>query len=153
MNRPSSVPWPPLLLLASTLAAFLTQRILPLSWPGLNDWPAQAVGLGFGIAGVALITSAILTLRRHNTTVMPHKASDTLVITGPYQRLRNPIYLGDVFLLFALAEITKNIWFVIFAIVFAVAVTYLAILPEEAHLEARFGDAYRDYKEKTRRWI
>ena len=52
-----------------------------------------------------------------------------------------------------LAEVTKNIWFVILGLGFAVAVTWLSILPEERHLEARFGDDYRAYKDKTRRWI
>jgi protein-S-isoprenylcysteine O-methyltransferase Ste14 len=42
---------------------------------------------------------------------------------------------------------------VILALPFAVLVTWLAILPEERHLEERFGDAYRDYKARTRRWI
>ena len=51
------------------------------------------------------------------------------------------------------AELTKNIWFVVLAAVFAVLVTWLAILPEERHLEARFGDEFRNYKARTRRWI
>jgi protein-S-isoprenylcysteine O-methyltransferase Ste14 len=42
---------------------------------------------------------------------------------------------------------------VILAPVFAVLMTWLAILPEERHLEAKFGDAYRAYKARTRRWI
>ena len=42
---------------------------------------------------------------------------------------------------------------VIAAAVFAALVTWLAILPEERHLEKRFGDAYRYYKSKSRRWI
>ena len=48
---------------------------------------------------------------------------------------------------------THNIWFAILAIPYIPLVTWLAILPEERHLEARFGDAWRDYKARTRRWI
>jgi protein-S-isoprenylcysteine O-methyltransferase Ste14 len=48
---------------------------------------------------------------------------------------------------------TKNIWFAILALLYAALVTWLAILPEERHLEAKFGDAYRAYKATTRRWI
>jgi protein-S-isoprenylcysteine O-methyltransferase Ste14 len=36
---------------------------------------------------------------------------------------------------------------------FAAAVLALSILPEERHLEARFGEDYLDYKERTRRWF
>lgn len=84
---------------------------------------------------------------------MPNQRSDHLVTIGPYAFRRNPIYLGEVFVMFGLAEVTSNIWFVIAGLVFAVAVTWLAILPEERHLEARFGAAWIEYKEKTRRWI
>jgi protein-S-isoprenylcysteine O-methyltransferase Ste14 len=52
-----------------------------------------------------------------------------------------------------LAELAKNVWIAVLAIPFAILVTWLAILPEEVHLEARFGDAFRDYKARTRRWI
>jgi protein-S-isoprenylcysteine O-methyltransferase Ste14 len=58
-----------------------------------------------------------------------------------------------VLLLLGAAELTKNVWFVILAPLFAALVTWLAILPEERHLEAKFGDAYRAYKASTRRWI
>jgi protein-S-isoprenylcysteine O-methyltransferase Ste14 len=37
--------------------------------------------------------------------------------------------------------------------VFALAILQLAILPEERHLEARFGKEYLDYKARTRRWF
>jgi len=51
------------------------------------------------------------------------------------------------------AEITKSIWFVAAALIFGVLVTILQIMPEERHLERQFGDAYLDYKARTRRWI
>ena len=39
------------------------------------------------------------------------------------------------------------------AIAFVFLVTWLAILPEERHLEARFGEDYLAYKNRTRRWF
>ena len=95
----------------------------------------------------------MFTLRKHGTTLLPDGSATALVTDGPYWRFRNPIYLGEVLLLFAAAEISKSIWFVVAGLAFAVLVTVLQIIPEERHLEARFGDAYRDYKARTRRWI
>lgn len=152
-DRPTAFPWPPVLLILCAVGAWLFGRWSPLPWPGIDDSAAQIVGYSFGVIGMALIAWGIITLRRHNTTFQPHQGSTNLVTTGPFSVLRNPIYLGDVFVFFGIAEVTKNIWFVMFGVVFALAVTWLAIRPEEAHLEARFGDAYRDYKAKTRRWI
>ena len=152
-ERPSYIPWPPILLVAAVVAAMLLARIYPLSWPGLNDTAAQAVGLSIGIGGIVLMAWSVWTLRRAKTTVLPNQGADTLVTTGPYKRFRNPIYIADVMLLLGMAELTKNIWFVIGAAIFVILVTWLAILPEERHLEARFGDEYTDYKQKSRRWL
>lgn len=152
-ERPSRIPWPPILLVGVLAGAVVLERVWPLPWPGLDDPPARVVGLGLGLAGVILLIVSILTLRRHGTTVLPDAGTAVLVTSGPYRRLRNPIYLANCLILLGLAELTKNIWFVFAAVVFAVLVTWLAILPEEHHLERRFGEAYLGYKAKTRRWI
>lgn len=152
-ERANSFPWPPVLFVLAIAAAWAMGRASPLGWPGIDDLGARVVGIGFGIAGVVLITTAILALRRHKTTVMPHGKSSTLVTSGPFGFFRNPIYLGEVLILLTLAELTKNVWFVAAAAAFALAVTLLQILPEERHLESLFGEAYRDYKRHTRRWI
>jgi len=152
-DRPTRIPWPPLLIAAIVLAAVALGELVALPWPGLDDFPARAVGIGLGVLGAALMLWAAFTLWRHDTTVMPHRGSSALVTSGPFRWLRNPIYLGDVLIFLAAGEITKNIWFVLLAPVFAGLVTWLAILPEERYLEAKFGDAYRAYKARTRRWI
>lgn len=146
-------PWPPVLLAATVAAALIAGRVWPLPWPGLDDLPAHVIGLTLGLGGVALAVWAIATLRRHDTTAMPHAGTTTLVTSGPFAYRRNPIYLADCLILLGAAELTKNIWFVVFAAAFAVLVTWLAILPEERHLEERFGRDYLDYKSRTRRWI
>ena len=152
-SRPSDIPWPPLLLLTALVAAWLLGRAWPLPWPGLDDLPARVIGYGVGLAGIALAAWAIVTLARAGTTVRPDRGSDTLVTTGPYARWRNPIYLADAMILLGLAELSHNIWLAILTPVFAAAVTWLAILPEERHLETRFGDAYLAYKTRARRWL
>jgi len=149
---PSRVPWPPLLIAGVVVAAVTLGRWWPLTWPGIDDTIARAIGIGLGVAGVALLVWAILTLRRHGTTVLPDAAATTLVTSGPFHFRRNPIYLADALILLGVAELTKNAWFVAAAVAFALLVTWLAILPEERHLEKRFGKAYLDYKAKTRRW-
>ncbi len=151
--RPGAIPWPPLLLVLAVAGAVGLQRVVPLAWPGVGDGAASLVGLGFGVAGLAIIIWAGLTLRRHRTTILPHAGASALVTDGPYRWRRHPIYIADVFLLFGAAEVTRNVWFVILAFVFAGLVTILQIIPEERHLEAKFGDAWRDYAARTRRWI
>jgi protein-S-isoprenylcysteine O-methyltransferase Ste14 len=150
---PSAIPWPPLLLVTAAVAAFLLGRARPLPWPGLDDLPARVIGYGLGIGGIVLIGWSLIELRRHRTTVRPDAAATTLVTSGPFRVWRNPIYMGDVLILLGLAQALLDIWFVILAVVFALALLPLAILPEERHLEARFGAEYLDYKARTRRWF
>ena len=151
--RANSFPWPPILFVAAIGASFALDWAWPLPWPGMDDTAARLLGYSFGVASVVLVVWAIVALRRANTTVMPDGVSTALVTTGPYGYFRNPIYLGEVLLLFCAAEIMKNIWFVVLAVLFAVLVTMLQILPEERHLGAKFGAAYDAYRARTRRWI
>lgn len=152
-ERPSHIPWPPILLVGVIVAAVALGYLAPVAWPGVNDAPAHYVGLGIGAAGLGLLAWAIITLRAHGTTVLPDAGATSLVTNGPYWRFRNPIYLADTLILLGVAELTKNVWLVAAALVFALLVTWLAILPEERHLTRRFGQAYLDYKSKSRRWI
>ncbi len=150
-EKPSSIPWPPLLLVILVIAAIVLGRMLPIPWPGLDDTPARIAGWAICGVGLALAVWALFTLRRHNTTVRPDEAASELVTNGPFAWRRNPIYLGDFLILIGVCVLTTNLWFGIAAVAFIPLVTWLAILPEERHLEARFGDEWRTYSDRTRR--
>jgi protein-S-isoprenylcysteine O-methyltransferase Ste14 len=153
VDRPAAVPWPPILIGAVLVAGVLLGRLYPLAWPGMDDLPARIIGYGIGCAGIALMAWGFLTLRRAGTTIMPNQRADRLVTEGAFRFRRNPIYMGEVLIFLGLAELTHNIWFAILAPLLAIALYVLAIRPEEQHLETRFGQAYLDYKERTRRWF
>jgi protein-S-isoprenylcysteine O-methyltransferase Ste14 len=61
--------------------------------------------------------------------------------------------MADVLIRLGLAQATLNVWFVPLAALFALLVFKLAIEPEERHLEAKYGDAYRHWRTRTRRWF
>jgi len=152
-DRPSAFPWPPLLFALAILAAFAMGRLLPLPWPGLDDLPARIIGYGFGIGGILLSAWAILTLARARTNIMPHRAADRLITSGPYRIWRHPIYMAETMILLGAAQATGNIWFAILSVLFTVLILGLAVLPEERHLEARFGAEFEAYRARTRRWF
>ncbi len=149
----NTFPWPPVLLVLWGLAAWLAESRVALEWPGADDLPAHIVGWGIGAGGLALIAWSAWELHKHKTTIRPDGTSTALVTTGPYALLRNPIYVGDAMLLLFCGELTRNVWFILAAALFSLSVTLLQIIPEERHLEDRFGEAYLDYKRRTRRWI
>jgi protein-S-isoprenylcysteine O-methyltransferase Ste14 len=105
------------------------------------------------VLGVALIGWAFLAFRSHKTTVLPHQRADALIASGPFAWSRNPIYLGEAVILTGLALYHGSLWHALAIPVFMLVLTKLAIEREEAHLAARFGDAWAAYRARVRRWL
>ena len=76
-----------------------------------------------------------------------------LVSTGPFARVRNPLYLGNLFIWAGFA-LSANLLWLVPVIVVLVGLEYHAIVRwEETLLEARLGDSYRDYMRRVPRWL
>ncbi len=125
------------------------------AWALPLDWGRASAGLGWLLvaAGLALLLWAARTLARHRTPVNPYRAAARLVTDGPYAYSRNPIYLGDWLLFAGVTPLLGTYWPLLFAPLVWAALRYGVIRHEEAHLEARFGDAYLAYRARVRRWI
>lgn len=150
---PNRIPWPPILLALAGGGGLVLGRLIPVPWPGMSDLPARMIGYGFAVAGAGLAIWAVVTFASARANVWPTRAASTLLTSGPFRIWRNPLYMAEVLLLLGAAEVMRNVWFVPVAGVFAVAILKLGILPEEAHLEAKFGDDYLRYKRQSRRWF
>jgi len=151
---PSRVPWPPILYLVAIVVAAVLGLLYPLPWitEPLSDLLFAAGWLA--VAGVvAIYYSAMQTLKRAKTTIRPDRPSEHLVTSGAFSLTRNPIYFANTLLMIAIGLITANVWFLALALIAAFATQKLAIVPEEKHLQARFGKKYIDYAKKVRRWI
>lgn len=153
-TMPSRVPWPPLIYLVAIVAGIALTAVYPLPWIGepMSDMLFVIGGL-VGAAAIYLFVMSVRAMRKARTTVMPTKAAEHLVTSGPFALSRNPIYVGDTMLTIAIGLVTGSLWFILLAIIAAFLTTRLAILPEERFLAARFGKKYRDYTTKVRRWL
>lgn len=151
---PNRFPWPPVIYLAAIVVSIALWILYPLPWFGapLSDI-LFAVGWLAIVAVVAIDLSAMRTLARHKTTMMPNRASTHLVTEGPFSFTRNPIYLSNTLLMFGVALISGIMWFVLLGLIAAFLTQKLAIEREEKHLAARFGKRYFDYSRRVRRWI
>lgn len=152
-DRPSRIPWPPLLL-ASVLVGAAAGHLW--IWPGLRV-PASAPLVGAGsllLAGaVALLVWAARQFRTHGTTIRPDRPADALIASDPYRYSRNPIYLADALLLAGAGLVLGWPLLMAGAALFVPLVDRLAIRPEEAHLARRFGESYQRYASSVRRWL
>ena len=107
------------------------------------------------LAGLALMAAAAWTMFRARTTVNPLRPerASRLVTSGVFAYSRNPIYLGDALILLALALYFGN-WFAFLLLpLFVAFIGRFQIRPEERALQRLFGDDYRTYCARVRRWL
>jgi protein-S-isoprenylcysteine O-methyltransferase Ste14 len=131
---------------------------LALNW--LMPWPFVPAVVSAGWLGaivfvlaLALVAWAIFTMTRAGSNVPTNLPTTTIVETGPYRFTRNPIYLGMVLGLIGLAVAFNGLWLLMTLVPFALVIRYGVIAREEAYLERKFGDVYRRYRARVRRWL
>lgn len=140
---------PPLIFLVAIAAGWGLQRLYPVPLPAAAGPTGQLlVGLGF-----LLILLAVLRFRRGGTPPSPYKPTAALVESGPYRYSRNPIYLGFALLHLGIGLCLANAWILAMLPPALLIVHHTVIAPEERYLEARFGEDYRQYCRRVRRWI
>ena len=150
----SPFPWPPTIFGLAFIAAVALSFLVPLPFiPDALLFALRVVGVLMFIAAVALAGFAEREFRRAHTPALPTAPTRAIVASGVYAYTRNPMYLGMTAGLAALALVFNSLWFVIAAPFAAFAVTRLAIAREERYLADKFGETYRAYRMRVRRWL
>src|SRR5215831_3772372 len=111
------------------------------------------VGLVIFTFGAGLAAWGWLIFWRAKTTRVPGEASTTLVTTGPYRLMRNPMYVGLSVAYVGEAAILHQI---VPAVLLPLVIVYLnrIVIPiEEERLLAVFGAEYQQYQNNVRRWF
>jgi protein-S-isoprenylcysteine O-methyltransferase Ste14 len=135
------------------LVAATVSYVLDLPWA---PWAAVRLpaalrwtGAGVSLAAVALITLAHRTLDGSFSPTIRLRRHHRLVTAGPYRLVRHPMYAAYLLLFLGAFLLSAN-W-VIGAGGAGVILTLMTLrLPrEEQRLAARFGDAWRSYREAT----
>jgi protein-S-isoprenylcysteine O-methyltransferase Ste14 len=112
--------------------------------PGPHD-ATRVIGLLLGLTGLAGVILARHTLGR-SFSIAPKAMA--LVTSGIYSRIRNPIYVfAEVFIL-GLVLMIQNPYLLI-APLMLIPAQALRARQEARVLEAKFGDAYREYRRRT----
>lgn len=150
-DKPATLVPPPLVYFSGLAAGWAIDRYVPIRFDAGSG--SHLFGLILIAGGLALTIWSAYTIWRHHTTVNPYKAVAHLVSSGPYAYTRNPIYLGDWLIYAGITLLLGTWWTLAFAPVVWWVMRYHVIAHEEAHLEAKFGEAFLEYKSTTRRWI
>jgi protein-S-isoprenylcysteine O-methyltransferase Ste14 len=135
------------------------------TWQFLAAWPARCGWLGFSAATITVLVLGIVCafvgafLRTWAAAYLAPSIvqtgamqGDSVVASGPYRHLRNPIYLGTFLHTLALALLMPPSG----AIFCIVAITFFQlrlIFGEESFLTAKLGAPYLDYCAKVPRLL
>jgi protein-S-isoprenylcysteine O-methyltransferase Ste14 len=146
------VPPPAVALLIGTAMWFASR-----SGPSLDLSLLVRSVAGFVVAalGGAISLAGDIEFRRARTTVNPWRPQNTssLVMSGIYQRTRNPMYLGLLLVVIGWAVFLSSAWPLAGPPAFMLYIVRFQIQPEERVLTTKFGAAYADYTSRVRRWL
>jgi len=142
---------PPFFYVAATGGGALLRRYVPLPIGGGAPRVAAAWICVALFAG--LLAWSLMWFARQQTTIIPDRPANALVLDGPFRFTRNPLYLAMALLTVG-AGLWLNTWWVFILLLPAVAlVDRFVIAREEAYLRRRFGAEYEAYMARVRRWL
>lgn len=144
---------PPLIYLLLLVLGIWTGLKLNLPGIGLDESAVTVIGALLAVIGIIVNFAGAGLFHKLRTAIIPFKPATKLVTSGIYGWTRNPMYLGMALIYAGIAILFDSILaLALLPLVLAIIQTNV-IAREEVYLERRFGDAYRDYKRRVRRWI
>lgn len=140
---------PPRIAMCFVLAAIAAHLLLPFQLhPALNGTAAVV-----GFSGFAIMMRGWWLFRTADTAICPTASSSSLLTHDVYSVSRNPMYLGMILMLFALAIATGTAPFYLATFGYGVVMNLVFCPYEEQKALVEFGDRYIAYRQSVRRWI
>jgi len=135
--------------------AFIAMAILEWFWPrpilggAVGLWP----GIAIAVLGVAIAVWGRRTMTAAGTNVDPMLPTTAIVTSGPFQFSRNPLYVALTLLYLGFTVALDTWWGLIVLVPLLVLMHWGVVLQEERYLEQKFGEPYRQYRSRVRRYV
>ena len=141
-----------LLMSIATLGVVIAQLVSILF--GWSCLPTNARFTGFctGMLGDLIFLLSVLCMKDSWRAGIPDQDHTELITSGIYRFSRNPAFLGFDLMYIGMMLMYCNLLMVPLT-VFAIVMLHLQILQEERYLDETFGEAYREYKRHTFRYL
>lgn len=138
------------------------------SWRSYTPLPFVALMLVFAEpTGTSLLTGGLIALAGEGmrfwgvayagslTRVTGSVGAPALVVAGPFARVRNPLYIGNILLYVGVGIMSMALWpwLAAIALVWFAVQYHLIVSREEEFLAKEFGDAYADYRAHVPRFL
>jgi protein-S-isoprenylcysteine O-methyltransferase Ste14 len=142
---------PPLIFLGFLALAAVLEAVVPT--PALFPYVRYVAGTAVFIIGLLIGIAGVQGLRAFGTNISTDLPATALVVDGIYRWSRNPLYLAMTLAYVGLAIAAGSAWAIMLLIPLLVVMNIGVISREERYLEREFGDAYRAYNSRVRRWL
>ncbi|MCI0693647.1 isoprenylcysteine carboxylmethyltransferase family protein [candidate division KSB1 bacterium] len=144
------------LLLAVPLYLAMFAYMINPQWMAWSALPLPAwlhwLGAGLGFAMIPLLYWLFRSLGKNVSETVLTKERHELITHGPYRWIRHPLYTVASIGIFALGLLAAN-WFMLLMILLIMATLPALVAKEEAQLIEKFGNAYREYMQRTGRFL
>jgi protein-S-isoprenylcysteine O-methyltransferase Ste14 len=150
-DKPGVVARPPLLYGAALLVVLALRWLwrMPIFGQDVAFWPGLALvalGLGIGIWGRRTMEAA-------GTNIDPGRPATAIVTSGPFRFSRNPLYFALTLLFIGLTLVLNTWWGIVTLVPLLIIMHRGVVLREERYLEQKFGESYRQYRSRVRRYL
>lgn len=150
-DSPHVLVLPPLLYVAALAAGLLLNWAVPQ--PILDGDARYWAGGVLAALGVLIAAWARSLMERAGTNVNPMLPTTAIVTGGPFRFSRNPLYIALNLMYVGLALLSNAFWVLGLLVPVLLIMHFGVIRREERYLEAKFGDAYRGYRGRVRRYF
>jgi protein-S-isoprenylcysteine O-methyltransferase Ste14 len=152
------------ILVPGTIAVYIPYTFMRNRLPDMSIGLFHWVGLVILVAGVLIYLWAAVSflMRGKGTPAIWFTKPISFIIgeepikvvsSGLYKYSRNPMYIGVITTVLGQGiyfQYSNVLWY---ALSLFIIFNLVIVLIEEPHLEEKFGEQYKSYKKKTRRWL
>jgi len=151
-HGPGVLIFPPVLFALTLVTGSVLTWFFPFHfWEA--TWSRRILGAVLFLAALSFARWGEATMRRAGTNVRPDRPSTAIVEDGPFHYTRNPLYLAVATMFVGLAQMANSAWFLLLLIPMLVLLHFGVVRREERYLEAKFGEDYRAYRARVRRYL
>ncbi len=134
------------------LVALQFTAIVIIAWPFLGPGAGPRALAGVSVLGIIVGLYTLAHNKLGNFGIYPEPIPDSvLVTTGPYNRIRHPMYTSLLLFMLGIA-LYRHAWPNYVGLLLLTIAIFGKMHREEAHLHIRFED-YSDYVKRTHRLI
>jgi steroid 5-alpha reductase family enzyme len=151
-DRAGVIAPPPLIFLGGILIALALNRWWR-PWPIFVFAGWRWSGLVLVVAGIALIVAGRRAMLAAETNINPFKPTISIVTLGPFRFTRNPLYVAMTLIYFGLTLVSNTWWGFILLVPVLLLIHFGVVAREERYLERKFGESYRQYRARVRRYL